>query len=253
MKNCTEDFFIEHLKIIDSTNSYARSNAAELWARAGCAPVVVVYADEQTSGRGQRGNVWHSRAGENLLASIVVRPQALPVVSQFALSQVIALAVRRAMAGFGVNAVLKWPNDIYVEGRKLSGILVELDYCGAVVEQAVIGVGLNINQDSFAVMDKVPVSMKMLRGATFDVDEVLAALLDAFSHYYALLQSGGREILAAEYKSWLLGYKKIMRYRDASSLFDAEIVDVASDGYLVLKRADGSLSTYAFKEVEVVL
>ena len=253
MKNSAEDFFIEHLKIIDSTNSYARSNAAELWARAGGAPVVVVYADEQTSGRGQRGNVWHSRAGENLLASIIVRPQVLPVVSQFALSQVIALAVRRAMACFGVSTMLKWPNDIYVEGRKLAGILVELDCCGAVVEQAVIGVGLNINQDSFAVMDKVPVSMKMLRGATFDVDEVLAALLDAFSHYYALLQSGGREILAAEYKSCLLGYKKIMRYRDASSLFDAEIVDVASDGYLVLKRADGSLSTYAFKEVEVVL
>lgn len=255
IKNNSADFFIEHLDVIDSTNTYARSNAARLWEKAGSSSVVVVYADVQTAGRGQRGNVWHSCAGENLLASIMVRPQALPAALQFALSQAVALAVCRAVALWGVEARLKWPNDIYVGDKKLAGILVELDCCGAVVEQAVMGVGLNVNQTSFVAMDKRPVSMKTLLGRALPVKDVLATLLDGFHRYYALLQGGGYVALASEYKNNLLGYRKVMRYRDVgtSSLFDAEIMDVGGDGRILLKRTDGTLSTYAFKEVELVL
>lgn len=247
------NFFIKHLGVIDSTNSYIRANAEQLWKAAGGAAMVVVYADEQTAGRGQRGNVWHSLAGENLLVSIMMRPSSLLVLSQFALSQAAALAVCETMVGFGIEARLKWPNDIYVGNRKLAGILVELDYCGSFVEQAIIGVGLNVNQTSFATMDKVPVSMRMLQGASYDVEMVLSSLLDTFSHYASLLSRGIYDALATEYKSRLLGYNKVMRYRDASSYFEAEIVDVAGDGHLLLKRSDGSLLQYAFKEVELLL
>lgn len=245
--------YIKRFAVIDSTNAYARRNASGLWAAAGAARVVVVYADEQTAGRGQRGNVWQSAAGENLLATIMVRPASLPVVSQFALSQVIALAVREAVSKFGIEASLKWPNDIYVGNRKLAGILVELDYSGPFVEQAVIGVGLNVNQSAFAPMDKVPVSMKMLQGSTFDVENVLSALLETFAHYYSLLCSGEYDVLSAEYKKHLLGYDCVMRYRDAVSEFDAVIADVEGSGHLVLKRVSGTLSRYAFKEVELLL
>ena len=245
--------FIKHFGVIDSTNSYARASANSLWAEAGEASVVVVRADEQTAGRGQRGNVWLSSAGDNLLVSIMVRPTALKVVSQFALSQVVALAVRSAMAFYDIDVVLKWPNDIYVGGCKLAGILVELDCCGDSVEQAVMGVGLNVNQSAFAPMDRVPVSMKMLRGTSFAVDEVLATLLDSFSRYYAMLLAWEYEALATEYKKHLLGYGRVMHYRDEKSSFEAEIVGVGCDGRISLRRADGSTSKYAFKEVELLL
>lgn len=249
----SSEYYIEHLDITDSTNSYARENAARLWAAAGDAEAIVVYADGQTAGRGQRGNVWQSQTGENLLASIVVRPAALPVHSQFALSQAIALSLCAAMGYMNVNTLLKWPNDIYAGERKLAGILVELDCCGPLVEQAVIGVGLNVNQEHFAPMDKVPVSMKMLTGEACDVEEVLGVLLDSFSYYYSLLESGNYPLLAADYKAHLLGYKKVMRYRDSVSEFDARIVNVESNGYLCLQCTDGSTRTYAFKEVELVI
>lgn len=247
------EYYIEHLDIIDSTNSYTRENAAHLWAAACGAKAIVVYAREQTAGRGQRGNVWQSQAGENLLASIVVRPVSLPVHLQFALSQAIALAVRAAMGYMNVDTQLKWPNDIYAGKRKLAGILVELDCCSELVEQAVIGVGLNVNQEQFAPMDKVPVSMKMLTGETYDVDDVLGVLLDSFSYYYSLLESGNYSLLAADYKAHLLGYKKVMRYCDAVTCFDARIVDVHSNGHLCLQCTDGSTRTYAFKDVELVI
>lgn len=247
------EFYVEHLATIDSTNRYSRNNASKLWELAGNAVAVVVFADSQTAGRGQRGNVWHSQAGENLLASIAVRPVGLPVHSQFVLSQVIALAVRAAMGYLGIDAVLKWPNDIYVGERKLAGILVELDCCGSVVEQAVIGVGLNINQEQFPVMDKVPVSMKMLTGETYNVEEVLGVLLDSFSYYYSLLCSGNHSFIADDYKSHLLGYGKVMHYCDATSEFDAKIVDVESNGRLCLQCVNGFTRSYAFKEVELLI
>lgn len=246
-------FYIKHFNAIDSTNAYARKNASGLWAAAGAACAVVVYADGQTAGRGQRGNVWQSAAGENLLATIMVRPTSLLVVSQFVLSQAIALAVREAVSRYGVEASLKWPNDIYAGNRKFAGILVELDYSGPFVEQAVIGVGLNVNQSAFVPMDKVPVSMKMLKGLSFDVENVLSALLETFTHYYSLLCSGEYGVLATEYKKHLLGFDRVMRYRDAISEFDAAIADVEGSGHIVLKRTCGTLSRYAFKEVELLL
>lgn len=246
-------FYIKHFKAIDSTNAYVRKNASGLRAAAGVAGAVVVCAAEQTAGRGQRGNVWQSAAGENLLATIMVRPASLPVASQFALSQAIALAVRETVSRYGVEASLKWPNDIYAGNRKLAGILVELDYSGPFVEQAVIGVGLNVNQSAFVPMDKVPVSMKMLKGLSFDVENVLSALLETFTHYYSLLCRGGYDVLAAEYKKHLLGFGRVMRYRDDKSEFDASIADVEGCGHIVLKRTCGTLSRYAFKEVELLL
>lgn len=247
------EYFVEHLESIDSTNSYVRNNSSRLWQLAAGAQAIVVYADNQTAGRGQRGNTWHSHEGENLLVSIMVRPVGLPVMSQFAISQMIALSVRAAMSYLGINVLLKWPNDIYVGERKLAGILVEIDYSGEFVEQAVIGVGLNINQLQFDVMDKIPVSMKMLTGETYSIEDVLGVLLDSFSYYYSLLEKGDYAALATEYKRYLLGFGKNLHYRDRNSSFDAVITDVDSNGRINLQRADGTISTYAFKEVEPVI
>ena len=253
MENSASDYYIHHLAGTSSTNDYAREQAAALWAAAGACGIVAVQADAQTAGRGQRGNVWQSAAGENLLVSLMVRPTFLPVTSHFALSQAIALAVRSAMSYIGVQVELKWPNDIYVDGKKLAGILVELFYSGPGIESAIIGVGLNVNQTAFEPMDKVPVSLKMLQGTTFSVNEVLGALLDAFSYYYSALQRGEYSLLACDYKRCLMGHGKVMRYRCGETFFDARLVDVLGTGHIVLERADGTTAQYAFKEVELVM
>lgn len=249
----SSEYYIEHLGVIDSTNSYARENADALWEAAGKAGIVAVRADEQTAGRGQRGNVWQSGAGENLLVSLMVRPGFLAVSEQFVLSQAIALAVRAAVGFLGCDVQIKWPNDIYAGDRKLAGVLVELDCCGEYVSNAVIGVGLNVNQTIFEPMDKVPVSLKMLQGGELSIDEVLAALLDAFSYYYSLLERGEAHLIAEEYKKHLVGYKRVMRYSASGELFDARIKDVLPGGHLLLERTCGTLSQYTFKEVELLL
>lgn len=247
------DIYIKYLPAVDSTNSYLRYGREALQAEAGGARIIAVYAGEQSAGRGQRGNVWHSEKDENLLMSLLVHPHFLPVKNQFLLSQAVALAVNATMHAYGVESVIKWPNDIYVGSRKVAGVLVELDYGGEAVESAVIGVGVNVNQTEFPAMDKVPVSVSLLTGRSYDIEEVLGLLLSSFVHYYDMLENGEAARLVEEYKSNLMGYGCTMRYKDAVSAFDAVVKDVQGDGALCLEKVGSGLSLYYFKEVELVL
>ena len=245
---------IIRLATVDSTNRYMRDNACGLWSKHGESGFVVVTARHQTAGRGQRGNTWCSNAGENLLFSILVRPgETLEVSKQFLLSQAVALCIHDAMKCYGIDTQLKWPNDIYAGSRKLAGILLELDYSGAFVEQAIIGIGLNVNQENFPPMDRTPVSMKMLRKRDFILDDALATILDLFEHYYTEMRFGNRDAIAAEYKRVLLGMNERRTFIDGVGRFDAVIQDIESDGHLILQRTDGSTGRYAFKEVEMLL
>ena len=225
-----------------------------MWQNRGISDFAVVTAGHQTAGRGQRGNTWNSNAGENLLFSILVRPgETLEVSKQFLLSQAVALCIHDAMKCYGIDTQLKWPNDIYAGNRKLAGILLELDYSGAFVEQAIIGIGLNVNQENFPPMDRTPASMKMLRKRDFILDDVLATILDLFEHYYTEMRFGNRDAIAAEYKSVLLGMNERHTFIDRDGHFDAVIQDIESDGHLLLLRNDGSTGRYAFKEVEMMI
>ena len=243
------DILVRRLGTIDSTNRYVRDEATALWTDGYNA--VAVVAEHQTAGRGQRGNVWASESGRNLLMSLLVRPTgALEVTSQFLLSQTVAVALHAAMKSYGIDTRLKWPNDIYVGDRKLAGILIELDCCGAYVEQAIIGVGLNVNQDGFLAMDRVPVSMKMLLGREIVVDDVLNTVLDSFSHHYSLMKECSNRI-ATEYMELLLGLGEKRNFIDAHGSFEAVIEGVEPMGQLLIRRANGVLSRYEFKEVEM--
>ncbi len=243
---------IKHLDVVDSTNRYVRNEADNLWVSG--KEIVAVTARHQTAGRGQRGNVWQSHSGCNLLMSILVRPgNSLEVKNQFLISQAVAVSIHTAMKCYGIETRLKWPNDIYVGNRKLAGILVELDYSGAFVEQAIIGVGLNVNQTEFPPMDKVPVSMKMLLGRDVPVEDVLRDVLCNFSNCYSEMCWGCKEAIQAEYRELLLGFGEQREYVDADGVFMAVIEGVEPTGHLLLRRSDGTLSRYAFKEVEMLL
>lgn len=240
---------IKRLDVVDSTNRYVRDEADNLWVNG--KDIVAVTAAYQTSGRGQRSNVWQSRSGENLLMSILLRPGcALEVTNQFMLSQAVALSIHAAMKCYGIETRLKWPNDIYVGGRKLAGILVELDYSGVFVEQAIVGIGLNVNQTEFPPMDRVPVSMKMLLGKDVPVEGVLCDVLCLFNRYYGEVRWGCKESIVAEYRELLLGIGEQREYVDAEGTFTAVMEGVEPTGHLLLRRSDGTLSRYAFKEVE---
>lgn len=237
---------IRHIATAGSTNDEARDPRL--------AHGDVVWADEQTAGRGQRGHAWSSTPGENLTFSVVLRPTFLPAGEQFLLSEAVALALCDTFGAFGIAARIKWTNDLYVGDSKLSGMLFEHSFSGPTLSRSVVGIGINVNQTAFDPALPNPVSMALAAGRTFRREEVLDAFLAALRSRYALLEGGHAERLHRHYAERLyrLGEEHPFRHPDGS-LFRATMLGVRPTGELVLRHADGTTRAYLFREVEFVV
>ncbi len=233
---------IEHFDEVDSTNDTVRGRAEG----------AVVVARRQTAGRGQRGNRWCSAEGENLTVSVALEPVFLGVAQQFLLSEAVALAVVDVLTEYGIEAAVKWPNDIYVGDRKVAGILIENDIRGSVLGRSVVGIGLNINQLDFPVELPNPVSMRVATGVEYNLDDVLTTLLGALGVRYESLADGC--FSDREYADRL--YRGGIRARYAlpdGTQFDGTIRDVLDTGELIIEMPGGEMRHFLFKEVEFVM
>lgn len=242
---------ILHLEEVDSTNAYIMREIANLEA-----PVMVT-AFRQTAGQGQRGNPWESATGENLTFSIFYRPQEFPPMAQFAMSEAVALAVVDFLRVHDVEAKVKWPNDIYVGDRKICGILIRHSILGQKVDYSVIGVGINVNQLEFLSDAPNPVSMSRLTGIRYDIPALYAETAAIMESRLAQIgDSDSRRSIHEEFMNNLWrGDGKEYPFIDSASgySFQASIYDIAPHGPIILKLADGSKRTYAFKEVSFVV
>lgn len=239
-----------HIGETTSTNDWLRSYQAD-----GGEDITVVTAEHQTAGRGQGTNRWESEEGQNLLFSIMVRPRRLPVRSQYLLSEAAALAFREALTAYlpEGQVTVKWPNDIYFGDRKISGTLIETSITSRGMERAVIGTGINVNQQVFRSDAPNPVSMRQILGRDTDREELLRHVTSCFEKYYAMLDQGMYADIAAMYHSVLYRRTGFHRYEDAGGTFEAALVEVEDDGHLILRDRRGAIRSYAFKEVKAVI
>jgi len=169
------------LDTTDSTNARAKE-----MAESGAPHGTVVVADAQTAGRGRLGRRWVSPPGRNIYVSILLRPDLANALAP-TLSLVAGVAVADAVETFDVPAALKWPNDLYVDGRKAAGILAEMASGADRVRYVVVGVGINVN----LAEDEIPAelrgratSLRIHAGRAVSRVELLARLLDGFAHRY---------------------------------------------------------------------
>lgn len=151
---------------VGSTNDEARN-----WAEQGAADGSVVCSDEQTAGRGRRGAVWICPAGEALAFSQILRPT-MPRALWPRLALVAGLAVAKTLEQHGIAAEVKWPNDVWVQGKKIAGILVE-----SIGDAVIVGVGLNVNSLELpADLASIATTMRMETAREFDREELLGLL-----------------------------------------------------------------------------
>lgn len=229
---------------VDSTNNYLRNLQTKVDA-----PITLVTAEYQTSGRGQRGNSWESERSRNLVFSLLVHPQ-LPVGHIFSLSEACALAIRDALSAFTGGIEVKWPNDIYWHEKKIAGILIETTLTGKRIEDGIIGVGVNINQQEFFSDAPNPVSLKQITGKEHDREVVLREIMEQFVANMSTLLAGDFEVLHRRYMEVLYRREGQHPYRDEQGCFSAEIASVEPSGHLILRDAEGHDRRYAFKEVQ---
>lgn len=235
-----------HLSQVDSTNSEARRRIAQgEWLP----EATLIDADCQVAGRGQGSNSWESEAGQNLQFSIVCRPAAfVRPAAQFVLSQCIALAVAEA-----VDGSVKWPNDIYIGHRKVSGTLIECDLRGGQIEACIIGTGVNVNQTAFRSDAPNPVSLRQLSGMEHDREALLQQIVRNFATYYDLLRNGHAATIQQRYLQRLYRREGWHAYADANGTFRAAIADIEPSGHLILLTEAGERRRYEYKEVKFLI
>lgn len=236
---------IYHFPITASTNDDARDEKY----REGD----VVWADFQTAGRGQRGHEWHSRKGENLTFSVVLEPMFVPIAEQFSVSEVVALSLVDMLADYGIEAKIKWTNDIYVGDKKLVGILIEHSLAAATLRRTIVGVGINVNQTEFDASLPNPVSMAQLLGRELNAEEVLQCFLNHLQRNYEALREM-QNALHERYNSLLYRLNEYHTYAlPNGEKFQAKILGTAPNGALLLEDERGKAKDYLFKEVEFVI
>lgn len=166
---------ILHFDEINSTNIFLYDKISE---NNDISDMVVV-ADYQTAGRGMDKNRWESEAGMNLLLSIALNVNFLEAENQFKISQAVSVAIAETLSQFVDNKQLfiKWPNDIYFGDKKLAGMLIQNTIEGRMMGVSIIGIGLNVNQMEFSKDIPNPISLKMISGRDFDLDNLLNLLI----------------------------------------------------------------------------
>lgn len=209
----------------------------------------LITAVNQSAGRGQRGNKWHSVQGENLTFSLVVEPTHIEVGEQFHVSMIASLAVASTIAHYGIEARVKWPNDIYVKDRKICGILIENSFSSQFLDKSIIGIGINVLQTQFDEWVANPVSLALLGVQGVTPNDVLEIFCQKFSTLYSL----ALDQIHTLYMSSLYRGEGFSLYRDANGEFSARIASIdPAGGVLTLERSQGELSSYYFKEIEFV-
>ena len=220
----------------DSTNTQLKRLLA-----AGEAPDYI-YAGYQTAGRGQTGNGWESERGKNLTCSILLPPEK----NLYFLNIAAGVALLRVI---GEDFTIKWPNDIYWGDWKVAGILVENAIIGNEIRYSIAGIGLNVNQTEFRSDAPNPISLRQIRGAEYDIHELMQQLLSAM---HAVLAEPEPEVWFY-YLTHLYRRKGYWPYEDKDGLFRARIEDVLPTGELVLRDEDGKERIYHFKQVRYVI
>ena len=242
------EWHIIKLQETRSTNTYLDSIDTECPQQEGC----VVTTHTQSAGRGQRGNSWEAEPGKNLTFSYLLRPDGVAPQEQFILSQAVSLAVVDVLSRYAQGFSVKWPNDIYYHDSKIAGILIEHNLSGMSISRTIVGIGLNINQQQFISDAPNPISLQQITGREYDLDAILAEVLEATTIRYAQCV-GDRKQLQLDYAAALYRKDGFYPYRDAQGEFMATIREVQPDGYLVLCDTDGRVRQYAFKEVAFII
>ena len=241
--------FCHYFETTDSTNT-----AAQQLGRQGAPEGTVVVADAQTQGRGRLGRSWSSPPFRNLYLSILLRPSiALAQAPQIAL--VVGAATTEAIREWIPRATLKWPNDVLIDGRKVSGTLTELEAAGDAIAFVVAGIGVNLNigDDEFpAELRDKAVGLSTLTGTEIDRVSFADALLGRLESLYDMFLTAGFSTLRPRWEA-LSGLRgRRLEIDDGRQRYTGQALGLGDDGTLRLRLDDGREQTIVAGDVTVV-
>ena len=222
---------IHHFKEIGSTMDFAQEIA-----RKGEEGIVI--AETQTKGRGRLGRQWHSPEG-GIYFTLILKPKISPVYAPRVTLMAGISVVKAIRRLFDLKAELKWPNDVQIRGRKVGGILAEMEAETDVIKYVNLGIGINANS-LIPPCESKPISLKEILGRGISRKELLSSVLEEIEIGKAKLE---RADLIEEWKSLATTLGKEVRVIAPGETVEGRAIDIDSSGALIIKRRDGSLAT----------
>lgn len=218
---------------IDSTNTKAQELAEK-----GYPSGTLVVADKQESGKGRRGRSWVSPSGTGIFMTLMIKPDINPNNASM-LTLVAALAVAKAITSVtGEEALIKWPNDIVVNGKKVCGILTEMNAQFDYINHIVVGIGINVHNESFPEEISQMASSLMIEagGKRFHRAQIIAETMSYFEQYYdTFLKTQDLSALVREYDELLVNRNKSVRVLDPKEPFDGKAMGITPKGELIVE------------------
>ena len=232
----------------DSTNAQAK-RLAEAHAPHG----TLVVSDRQDGGKGRRGRSWASPSGVGIWMSLILRPEIAPSSASM-LTLAAALAVREGIQEeTGLSPLIKWPNDLVLNGKKICGILTEMSTELMEIQYVITGIGINVNQREFPPeIRDTATSLSLEAGRSFRRSSLIAAILKAFEKdYAAFLKTGDLSLLLEEYNACLVNRGKEVCILDPSGEYRAVAEGIDESGSLLVTLPDGTRREIISGEVSV--
>ena len=253
MYNSIHNTLIIGKKIIYLPSCHSTNDiAAELVQKGLAEEGTVVITDNQFGGRGQRGTTWYSEPGQNLTFSLILKPNFLPIDQQFLISQTIALAIFDFLSAYTDQVKIKWPNDIYIAGKKVSGTLIENSIQGSAIASSVVGIGINMNQTLFE--SNRTTSLAAVLGREVPLEAGLNQFSSCLDQRYSNLKSMNQhERIRAEYLSQLYGYQHSVTFNYQNEKITGTVTGVADNGRILIRfEGKQDVKEFGLKEIEWV-
>lgn len=227
--------------------------ASNLIANGDATDGTLIITNFQTKGRGQRGNNWQSKKGENLLMSLILKPDWLNVKDVFLLNMCIALGVYDYIvirADARVN--IKWPNDILCGTKKVAGILIENTFRTNNLSWCIAGIGVNLNQEKFDESLLNVTSLYILSGLTFSPQQEALELRSKIFYWYEALKNNNASAIKETYHQRLFGLDEMRNFKFRGNFIHGYIRGVDNNGRLMVEKATGEIIFPDIKEIEYV-
>ena len=237
---------------VDSTNRQAREQCLR-----GAKEGAVILAESQSEGKGRLGRQWQSPAGVNLHASIILRPS-IPASSAPHIPLLAGVAAANALArACELDARIKWPNDIFINGRKVAGVLSEMEAEGSRIRFIILGVGVNVNwgkEDIPPELREIATSVRVEAGKEFSRAKVAAEFFEELEREYALfLKEGFSSMLREEWNrlSWV--NQKWVTITVMDKKFEGQVLGLDTDGALLLMDREEKIQRFIAGDVSLRL
>ena len=237
------------LDAIDSTNSYLKKIILEK----DISDYTIVTANFQTEGKGQLGYMWESEDSKNLLCSIYKKDLGIKVEDQFVISMLASLSIIRTLEKINLPKLsIKWPNDIMSDNKKICGILIENIVKQNSIKESVIGIGLNVNQDTFKNLPNAT-SIKKIKGVAFNIDELLNDLANNIKKQFIDFNQSKIDLVFRQYEDVLYRINIPSTFKNSEGdVFTGFIKGISSLGRLKVLLEDNLTKSYTVKDISLL-